>query len=154
MTPCDYLSMPYKQFLVSDPEQGGFTAGIEEFPGCLAEGETASEALENLNKVALAWLEVEIEAGHPIPTPSILDVPSHSGRVLLRLPPVLHRHAAEWAEKNNTSLNQTLVAAVSFFLGANEVVSTRGYTQIMAKYQLVGTSTKTEHTARTADIEN
>ena len=122
LTPSDYLEQPYKRFLIHDSELNMFTAGIEEFDGCVADADTIEGALNQLEQNALAWLETEIEAGHEIPAPAILaDPPQHSGRVSLRLPLDLHRQAAEHAAKNGTSLNTTLVAAVSYYLGASQI---------------------------------
>ncbi len=122
MNPSEYLALPYKRFLIRDEEMDAFTAGIEEFEGCIADSKTREEALEKLEINALAWLELELEAGRPIPPPSILEEPTHSGRLSLRLPPALHQRAAEWAKANNTSLNTTLVSAVAYFFGAKDAL--------------------------------
>jgi predicted RNase H-like HicB family nuclease len=42
------LEKPYTRCLVSD-ETGGYVASIFEFPGCVAEGDSAEEAICNLN---------------------------------------------------------------------------------------------------------
>ena len=73
MNPSEYLALPYKRFLIHDEEMDAFTAGIEEFEGCIADGKTREEALEKLERNAFAWLEIELEAGRPIPPPSILE---------------------------------------------------------------------------------
>lgn len=123
MTPVEYLSLPYKRYLVYDSEIEVYTAGVEEFPGCIAEGETVEEALERLEQNALAWVEVELEEGRSIPQPLMFEEPSSSVRLSLRLPPALHRSAVDWARQNSTSLNQTVVTAVSYFLGAERAVA-------------------------------
>ena len=120
MKPDEYLSLPYKFFVIPDSELGGYTAGIEEFPGCIAEGDTAEEALRELHDNAIDWIEEEIEAGRSIPEPSILHAPTFSGRFTLRLPPDVHRKIARWADRNNVSLNRAVETAVAYFLGAKE----------------------------------
>lgn len=48
-------------------EEGGYLAICEAIQGCHAEGETVTEALENLEEVAAALLEVQKEDGLPLP---------------------------------------------------------------------------------------
>ncbi len=119
----EYLRRPYKRFVIPDEEAGGFTAGIEEFPGCVVEGETEEEALAVLEEVALDWIDAELEAGRAIPEPSISQPPPARGRLTLRLPPDLHNEIAEWALKNDTSLNSAITIAVARFLGAEHARS-------------------------------
>ncbi len=113
----DYLKRPYARVLTPDPEYGGYTAEILEFPGCVTEGDTADEALENLEAAAEGWIEAALNANQRIPEPS--DSQVYGGRVALRLPRSLHRRAAQMAEREGTSLNQFLVAAIAERVGAN-----------------------------------
>lgn len=48
-------------------EEGGYLAICEAIQGCHAEGETVAEALENLEDVARALLEVQKEDRVPLP---------------------------------------------------------------------------------------
>lgn len=48
-------------------EEGGYLAVCEVIQGCHAEGDTVAEALENLQGVAEALLEVQKEDGVPLP---------------------------------------------------------------------------------------
>jgi len=38
-------------------EEGGFTAHVPSLPGCLSEGETTDEALENIREAIALYLE-------------------------------------------------------------------------------------------------
>lgn len=111
----DYLKKPYARVLTPDEEYGGYTAEILEFPGCVTEGDTADEALSNLEEAAEGWIEAALSANQRIPEPS--DSQGYGGRVALRLPRSLHRHAVQLAEREGTSLNQFLVAAVAERVG-------------------------------------
>jgi len=115
-TPRDYLTKPYARVLTPDAEYGGYTAEILEFPGCVTEGDTPDEALENLEAAAEGWIEAALSMGQDIPEPS--DAQGYGGRVALRLPRSLHRRAMQLAERDGTSLNQFLVAAVAERVGA------------------------------------
>ncbi len=112
----DYLKKPYARILTPDEEYGGYTAEILEFPGCVTEGDTADEALGNLEVAAEGWIEATLNANQRIPEPS--DTQEYRGRIALRLPRSLHRRAVQLAEREGTSLNQFLVAAVAERVGA------------------------------------
>lgn len=115
-TPIDYLALPNERVLIPDEASGTFTALIREFPGCVSQGDTAPEAYANLEDAAEAWIGAALDLGQEIPRPRTAE--SHSGRVLLRLPRSLHREAGEAAERDGTSLNQFIVAAVAYRLGS------------------------------------
>jgi len=117
--PRDYLKMPYARVLTPDDETGTYTAEILEFPGCIAQGDTPEEAYEHLENAAAGWIEAASSMGQTIPEPS--DPYSHSGRIALRLPRGLHRRAAQMAERDGTSLNQFLVAAIAESVGTRNV---------------------------------
>jgi antitoxin HicB len=111
----DYLKRPYARVLTPDEEYGGYTAEILEFAGCVTEGDTATEALENLETAAEAWIEAALNMGQEIPEPS--DSQEYGGRIALRLPRSLHGRAIRMAEREGTSLNQFLVAAIAEQVG-------------------------------------
>ena len=75
----------------------------------------------NLEETAKSWVQAALDLGQDLPVP--LEDRSFSGRILVRLPESLHRRAVELAEKENTSLNQIIVSAVSERLGISEVTS-------------------------------
>lgn len=104
------LKQPYERVLIPE-EEGGFSAYIPEFEGCIAQGETADEALTALHDTAISWLEAELEAGKDIPEPWNLQ--EFSGKLLLRLPKSLHQQLARLANKEGVSLNQYLVSKLS-----------------------------------------
>ncbi len=114
-----YLKAPYARVLLPDRD-GGYTAEILEFPGCIAEGDTGEEALRNLESAAASWIEAQLEQGQSIPEPT--DVSSFSGRVALRLPRTLHRQASRFAQRDGTSLNQFVVSAVAARIGADDLI--------------------------------
>lgn len=52
----------------SEPD-GAFIAEIPELPGCMADGQTQLEALQNVQVIAQEWLETAQELGREIPAP-------------------------------------------------------------------------------------
>ena len=113
MQPADYLKLPYARVIRPD-SAGGYSAEIPEFRGCIAEGNTAEEALQNLERAGESWIEACLEQGLQIPRPMGATL---SGRVALRLPRSLHHDAARYAESDGVSLNQFIVAAVAEKVG-------------------------------------
>jgi len=100
-----------------DPS-GGFTATIHELPGCIAEGDTAEEALEQLESVAHSWMESATANGYPVTPP--IDYEGASGKIALRISRRLHQLAAERAALEGTSLNQFIGNAVASYLGQQD----------------------------------
>lgn len=110
----EILSKPYARRLIPD-ETGGYTASIQEFPGCFAEGETPQDAIENLNKAAESWVEVALLNGYEIKEPTAYY--GYSGKIALRVPRGLHKQIAELSELEDTSINQLIVTALSEYVG-------------------------------------
>jgi len=114
MTPAEYVKRPYARVVVPESD-GTFSAEILEFPGCLATGETASEALTSLEEIAFDWIEATLARGQRVPEP--LEGSQFSGKLVLRLPRALHRKAAIAAARNGVSLNQFIVSSVAEQVG-------------------------------------
>ncbi len=50
-------------------EGGGFVALVPELPGCMSDGETPQEALENVYDAIVCWAEAAREMGRQVPEP-------------------------------------------------------------------------------------
>lgn len=83
MTPTEYLKKPYAR-VVRPEDDGTWFGEVLEFPGCFAVGDTASDALANLDNVAESWLIATMELGQNVPDP--IDETAHEsfGRVVRR----------------------------------------------------------------------
>ncbi len=46
------------QIVLEPSEEGGFTALVLSLPGCISEGNTKNEALENIREAIDLWFEV------------------------------------------------------------------------------------------------
>lgn len=113
------LDPKYVRRLSPDPS-GGYTATIHELPGCIAEGETADEALAQLESVAQSWMESARASGYPITAP--IDYEGASGKIALRISRRLHQLAAERADLEGVSLNQFIGNALAFYIGQQDGV--------------------------------
>ena len=59
----------YELIIYWSEEDGAFIADVPELPGCMADGASYKEALDNVEIVAKEWLEVAGELGRKIPQP-------------------------------------------------------------------------------------
>jgi antitoxin HicB len=55
---------------LSDEDGGGFLATVPDLPGCMSDGETPAEAMENVQDAIEEWLDLARKLGREIPTPS------------------------------------------------------------------------------------
>ena len=114
-TPADRereLDEPYHIELVkSDATDGGWTAHVEELPGCVAEGATPEEAAAAVNVAMRDWIANAKASGREIPKPR--SAASYSGRLLVRMPQSLHAELARAAERDEISLNQFITGSLA-----------------------------------------
>ena len=61
--------MKYEVIIYWSDEDQAFIAEVPELPGCVADGETYQEALQNLEIIMQEWIETANAVGHPIPQP-------------------------------------------------------------------------------------
>lgn len=61
--------MRYEIILYWSGDDEAFIAEVPELPGCMADGETYREAIENVEVVMAEWVETAKELGRPIPKP-------------------------------------------------------------------------------------
>jgi antitoxin HicB len=67
-----YLSLKYPMSVYPEAE-GGYTIIIPDLPGCMSQGETLEEAVNNINEARELWLEtVYLSNKKEIPLPSKL----------------------------------------------------------------------------------
>ena len=57
----------YTILLLPDPDDGGYTATVPALPGCITEGDTLDEVLENVRDAIRLYLDDVREAGEPLP---------------------------------------------------------------------------------------
>ncbi|MEG4427388.1 MULTISPECIES: type II toxin-antitoxin system HicB family antitoxin [unclassified Microcoleus] len=104
-----YLSLKYP--INFYPESEGYTAIIKDLPGCMSQGETLSEAMENIQEARELWIETAYECGDEIPLPAT-EV-EYSGSLSLHIPKSLHLSLAEKAEREGVSLDQYILLVLS-----------------------------------------
>jgi antitoxin HicB len=111
-----YLGLSYPVTHVETED--GVAAWLPDLPGCITQGDTVEEALENVADAKRAWLETALNRGVDIPLPG--HAREYSGKLLLRMARTLHRALSEKAEKEGVSLNQYITYLLADALKGEE----------------------------------
>ena len=80
-------------------------------PGCLTQGDTLEETMNNIAEARQLWIETVYDSGREIPLPSTET--DYSGKLLLPMPKSLHRRLAETSSREGVSLNQYILFLLS-----------------------------------------
>lgn len=71
MTATQYKTQPERIVLLYPDEDGYIVAEVPSLPGCISQGKTREEALENIQEAIALHIEVLLERGEPIPEDKI-----------------------------------------------------------------------------------
>ena len=117
-----YAKLPYQINIEKWDDGDGpyFLARVLELQGCMIHGDTAEEALREIEGVKRDWIKTNIEIGNAMPKP--LKAAKYSGKVVLRMSPSLHETLVTVAELEGVSLNHYMVSALSKSAGRDEVL--------------------------------
>ena len=63
------MEIKYKMIIYWSAEDSAFIVEVPELPGCMADGETYQEAVQNAEIVIQQWIETAQELGRDVPTP-------------------------------------------------------------------------------------
>lgn len=96
---------------LSNEEGGGYLIEFPDLPGCMSDGETIDEAIENGQDAIQAWIEAAKEVNRPIPIPGELE--SQSGKWVQRVPKSIHLRLVNRAREEGVSLNTLVIAMLS-----------------------------------------
>lgn len=92
--------------------------------GCVAQGDTPEEALQEFEENENEWLESAKKYGISIPEPVPAKVQEeYSGKFTVRLSKGVHHKLAERAEDEGVSINQFVCEAICERIGKNETVN-------------------------------
>jgi len=96
-------------------EEGtGYLTEVLDLNRCIADGETAEEAIHNLEDAIISWIKTAGELNRPIPLPSD---DFYSGKWVIRTPKSLHRKLSELSKREGVSLNTLTVSLLSESVG-------------------------------------
>lgn len=68
--------MKYSMILSWSEEDGLYIVSVPDLPGCMADGRTPTEAVENTKVVIDEWIETAKMLGRAIPEPMFNTVPA------------------------------------------------------------------------------
>ena len=105
------INYPFTIRPLSAEDGGGYLAEALDLNGCMADGETIEEAIQNLEDAIVSWIKTAQELKTPIPEPSQDDL--YSGKFVLRTPKSLHRRLAERSKQEGVSLNTVTINLLS-----------------------------------------
>jgi predicted RNase H-like HicB family nuclease len=63
------MTLHYEIILYWSEEDQAFIAEVPELPGCAADGETYTEAVQNVEVIMQEWIETAQDNGRSIPKP-------------------------------------------------------------------------------------
>ncbi len=89
-------------------EDGYYIASCPDLKGCIADGETTEEAIENLKDAKESWFYEMLDSGMPIPEDHV-SLENYSGKILFRIPKSLQHKVTMEANKDGVSINQKLI---------------------------------------------
>ena len=118
------MKYPFSVFLTQVDTHTFWIAKSTALKGCVGQGDTQQEAIQELEINETIWLETAQEVGIPIPVIPIEEVQEYSGKLTLRIAPSVHRKAALMAKKDGISLNQYINDAI---VAHNSEISTGNY---------------------------
>ncbi len=65
------MSEYFYKVVIEQQTEGGFTAYVPGLPGCVSQGETYEETLDNIREAMELYLEVRRDRGETIPPDSV-----------------------------------------------------------------------------------
>jgi antitoxin HicB len=108
---------PFDLRPLSKAEGGGWLITWPDLPGCMSDGETPEEAIENGRDAFKAWMSVcQEELNKPAPKSSALS--SKPARFVLRTPQTMHKRLVAKAEAEGVSLNTLVTTFIAERLGS------------------------------------
>ena|ERR1700690_1387720 len=99
-------------------EGGGFLAEALDLQGCMSDGETVQEAVDNVQDAIKCWVVGALETGDLIPEPSTDN--DYNGKILFRSPKRIHRKLSEMSKKEGMSVNSIMLSIIAEGLGMKQ----------------------------------
>lgn len=111
---------PFNIRQLTQEEGGGYFIEFPDLPGCMSDGETIDEAIENGKDAVECWIEAAIEMGRSIPKPG--ELAKQSGKWVQRVPKSIHLRLVKRAQEEGVSLNTLVITILSESLGQSKIV--------------------------------
>ena len=109
---------------LSAEDGGGYLITFPDLPGCMSDGETEAEAVENGRDAFIAVVSALTDIGRDIPAPSFSPddaaAPGASGKFVARVPKSIHAKLTTRAKTEGVSLNTLVLKLIAEGLGRRE----------------------------------
>ncbi len=109
---------PFEITFLEEEEGPGYLITFPDLPGCMSDGDTVEEAIENGADAEKAWLQAARKWGDPVPEPG--KGAGKTGEFRTRVPKSLHAKLAKQAEIEGVSMNTLAVALLAEGLGRRQ----------------------------------
>jgi antitoxin HicB len=119
MTTLDY---PFTMHPLPDDEGGGYLIEFPDLPGCMSDGTTPEEAIQNGADAVRCWIEAIREAGRPIPCPSRAPVGLRTINIDDHIYQILVKEGERQGLSAESIANTALVSGALMFLKRDEMV--------------------------------
>ncbi len=106
------MSYPFTVFQMENEGHIFWVAKSIQLKGCVGQGDTQEEAINQLEENEAAWLETAKQMDIPIPEVTIERASDYSGKMTLRIAAYVHKQAAMYAKREGVSLNQYINDAI------------------------------------------
>lgn len=104
-------------------EGGGYLIEFPDLPGCMSDGETIEEAIENGKDAVFCWIETAKEFGDEIPQPGSAN--GFSEHWIQQVPEHIYTQLSQRAEREGISLNALITGILSAGLKTRETPSAK-----------------------------
>lgn len=102
---------------LSAEDGGGYLITFPDLPGCMSDGETEVEAVENGRDAFIAVVSALADMGRDIPAPSFSPddaaAPGASGKFVARVPKSIHAKLTTRAKAEGVSLNTLVLTLIA-----------------------------------------
>jgi len=105
---------------LSEDDGGGYMIMFPDLPGCISDGETMEEVLNNGRDAFNSWVAAQVDMKRQIPAPTHYDEEGRPVKFVQRLPRSLHASLQARARAEGVSLNTLVLTLIAEGLGRYE----------------------------------
>jgi antitoxin HicB len=116
----DLSQYPFEIRPLSEEDGGGFVISFLDFSGCISDGETVEEAIQNGLDALQETIAALESMNLTVPEPG--SGGSYSGKFIQRVPKSIHARLALRAKQEGVSMNSLVTTILAENLGKREVV--------------------------------
>lgn len=109
---------PFLMSLLPPEEGGGYLIEFPDLPGCMSDGDTIEETIENGKDAVFCWIASAKEFGDAIPQPGSAN--GFSGHWIQQIPEHIHTQLSQRAVQEGISLNALVTEMLSTGLGSDK----------------------------------